>query len=282
MKTAKAILSENNRLVKKKRPIKPLLPTDFLFKPKRVLTTPLDILLLKGLLSTNPPVIGTFAYGSLMDSTEITDPVEASVFPINCRNFPLIEREGYAATLTTIPKEQAKPTATDVKLPEFYYIYQLVLNTIYRTKGSTLVIGGNGLQTRLLAFISNKNIVFTGVTPKQVGRTKARIIGKEKLKDTSWDTIIVWTIDVDKATEVLGTVSSRQLLFHPFTACLHKRISIPIEKHKYVDVLHPTRLIEVERQLEKIVSQSREYISINYDEVGPTLDYLYMTIVMKE
>jgi hypothetical protein len=282
VKLVKVLEGSEGKIVIKERPIRPQLPGETLIKPKRVLLTPLDRLLVSGLINTYPPVLGSHAYGEILVQESVNEPQLVVVYPSSCKNFPVIKRDGFAAEITTVAKDDIVPAPRNLRYPEFYYIYSITLEAVYQSVGETLVIGENGLQTLLLASIADKNMVIATGENKLRGKTSARIVGDEKLRETSCDTIIVWSMDIERIEKILLDTESNKILVHPYTTCLNTTIYLPLEKHSIVKpVIHGKKDYEDNYGvLENVVSRSGFHMTISLYEMPPEIVKPYITVVL--
>ena len=264
------------------RPIRPQYPGTIIIKPDRVLLTPLDMLRLKGIINVHPPVLGTFASGETIYHSRINEPDRIVTYPVSCSEYPLIKREGFAAEITSISKKDTSPSCNDSLYPEFTYIYNVIIYALMQAKGETLVVGGNGLQTMMLASLLDHNSVITLGNVRFRGKTSARLIGLGKLEDTSWDNIIVWNMNEELIKEILSVTSSKKLLIHPFTACLLKEIPVNPDKHCEIHVLHPIERKCFDESLEGFIRKTNLHATVRLSEIPPQLPASYTTIIMRD
>ncbi len=280
MKLARTLEVWKNKIRVRERPIRPQYPGTSMVKVNRALLTPLDSLLISGLFNPGHNVLGTLAYGINLSQSRADEPSLVTTHPISCDYFPVTSREGVASEITSIESESLSPINQGSRYPEMSYIYRLSHHTADSLKGVSLIIGGNGLQTMILSTLTDKNTVITGLKGKLRVKTESRIVGHDKIKDSNWDTIVVWTMNTEKTDWILDNTSSKRILVHPFTACLYRRLKINPERHESVSVLHPPKNIETDyRRLDEIVSRTGLHDTIPaeekvFDKVTP-----YLTIV---
>ncbi|AFH43369.1 hypothetical protein [Fervidicoccus fontis] len=229
MKLTKRIANEYGGVVLEDSPIPPLLTRedDVLIKAERILLTPIDHMCMKGyLLAKARGTLGTFAYGRALESKELSGSPEFSTYPNSCDCFPIISREGVGYFHTTFPSKCAKVPPRGLEAKEFFFIYDLILEIERTSEGRVLVVGGEGLQTLLLSHVL-EGAVFTGIDDRKFLKEGRRTVSLENIEGSRWDTVVINTLSVGKASLVLRRIEASKVVVNPFSLCLFKEISIP-------------------------------------------------------
>lgn len=237
MRLKKRIIASNSGISVREFPIPPvdLQNREVPLKMERVLITPLDYIILSG--KVNRTFLGTLGYGKVLEKASVNIPENASIYPIGCSNLPPIGRDGVGSEIYPYPIELLKKPPKELEYPEMLFIYDTMAELASLAEGTVLIIGGEGLQTAMLSKLLN-NAVITGVK-KRIG--EAQVISYDKLQGTSWDTVIVNSVNLALIDLSLKVIKWNKLVINPFSACYIRQLPIGDSHSFTVSVAFPSK-----------------------------------------
>jgi len=272
-------------IVVEKDPIPPLdlSKGEVPIKMRRVLLTPLDSWILGGILDRK--FIGTLGYGRVLEKQLQSIPGEASIYPTDCSTLPPIGAEGVGSEIFPYPADRLRKPPSGLRFPEMLFIYDVLYTITTNSEGRTLVVGGDGLQSYLLAKIFS-DATFFGLQAKLKGLNGISLISPENLKGTEWDTIIVNTLSFSRVAFALRETRWKKLIVNPFIACLHGSIPLPSLNKFSVVFAFPSDTILDENipygEMEKYAIENGFIEEIRIEELASDRRFNYLAVVLED
>lgn len=285
MRTIRRMRAGHEGIVVEKDPIPPLDLTkgEVPIKMRRVLLTPLDSWILGGLLDRR--FIGTLGYGRVLEKHSQSIPEEVSIYPTDCSALPPIGAEGVGSEVFPYPADRLRKPPSSLRFPEMLFIYDVLYTIITSSEGETLVVGGDGLQSYLLARIFN-DATFFGLQAKLKGLNGISLISPENLKGTEWDTIVLNTLSFSRAAFALRETRWKRLIVNPFIACLHGAIPLPSLNKFSVLFAFPSDTTLDQKipygEMEEYAIESGFIEEILIEELASDRRFNYLTVVLED
>uniref|UniRef100_A0A7J3ZJF0 Uncharacterized protein n=1 Tax=Fervidicoccus fontis TaxID=683846 RepID=A0A7J3ZJF0_9CREN len=231
----------------------PYLDNEVLVKVSSILITPLERLMLK-LSSPSNSVLGVFFEGKAIESRGGTSN-RILHYPSDCESvLGDYARRCYGREYSCLRSSELRAPSRALKNPVMQFVYESVLAAVTRVRGSTLIVNKLGLQGQLLGLALEENVHYFPAQGKTPSGVRASFVGRRELEHTSWDTVVLWSLDVGLVFEVLNTVVDvRKIVLAPLLNCILTGIPVTRFKQVQVEVAWPNGgFLEGEEKLAKL------------------------------